>query len=237
MKTIFAIAASLAVLICGIGCPAGGGNSDGNKPVTATSANTPGGTVTTESGLTDSGSGNETEIGLGSMPTGEFGFDGVYLGLDSSMLKGRFVSLGLTTMGMWVDRDWTGRLDGSPLSGEAFPAEAGWFLDGKLVGFISTVDGSKAGFDETCAHQSELYGEPLTSIPNWAQESEFFAGFDYQGEEEGVAIWCDAASRGMLFVTFDPLEESITTMLVDVDNYRDAMETTNEAIGAQGHGL
>lgn len=236
MNTIIAITTSLVLLICFVGCPSGGGNSDGNKPVTATSANNPDGTVTTESGLTDSGSGNETGIGLGNMPTGKFGFDGVYLGAGPNLLKGRFVSLGFTTMGMWVDRDWTGRLDGSPLSGEAFPAEAGWFLDGKLVGFISTVDGSKDGFDQACSNQSELYGEALTSIPSWAQDSEFFTGYDYRGDEEGVEIWCDAASRGMLFVTFDPLEESITTMLVDVDNYRDAMETTNEAIGAQGHG-
>ncbi len=169
------------------------------------------------------------------VPAGKFGFDGVYLGAEADLVKSRYEARKLTVMGMWVDRDWTGRVDGNPMNGDLYPSEAAWFLDGGLVMFMSTFAGSDSSYAKAVNSVAGVYGEQLSDIPDWAKDTDFFESLNFQGKEEGVSVWVDEASRGVFFITFEQADGLIMAIMVDLDNYLEAMETTNEAVEAQGH--
>ncbi|MBN2083239.1 hypothetical protein JW859_13655 [bacterium] len=164
--------------------------------------------------------------------------DGIKMGIDVDKLMERYPPDGaFITSDFWTADGKTGMVGAND---KVIPevAEAAYFLNGQLVGFMKHDMVEEAVYNTDIEALTKKFGEPLPDPPQWAMDTSVFADYAPPTPEEQIrfAFWGDKDGRTVLLASYDIPNAYYMLWMFHADWFDKAVEETNNAMAAQSGG-
>ena len=221
MQKAWKVLLPIMVLALLAGCPAGEEEGKATEEPQASPA--------AESGESSSAAVPEVPELPDDPGVGRLDLDGVKLGMHSMTVLMRYSKEGeMKPMINWAEQGVAGMINAMPSDGRMLPAESAIIGDGKVIGFMRTLEGVQQDFEKWRNDADERFGQHEGVMPSWAAESEFGTKLRPPASEDQVAYWGDEESRAVLVCTYKPKEARLMIMLVHADRFIEGMAKANQ---------
>jgi len=158
--------------------------------------------------------------------------DNQQLGAGLHTIRNELAATGMQLSESWYELEKTGMITATAVPDAAGPRQLiAFFEGGELVGYQRLEDMDRAAFEAQTAVLTESFGEPVTDLPAFVEESRFYQFFEHEQAAE-LLFWVHEPTHTALAASLSTDERESMWLLFEPERYYSARADTYAALGS-----